>query len=182
MGKLKIEGRLSFEHVFRPDSSNGGNPAYSATVLIPQGDPQVKMIQDAIEEVAKAKWRDKATIILKGLISEGKTCLRNGDNKSYAGYAGMMYLTSRNSVRPTTYDAKVNPVAEEDGIIYSGCYVRVCVELWAQDNANGKRVNGKLLGVQFMRDGDRFGAGSGPATAEDFSVVEEEPETKAPWD
>lgn len=33
---------------------------------------------------------------------------------------------------------------EADGLVYSGCYVNARIELWAQDNANGKRVNAKL--------------------------------------
>ena len=187
MPTIKVQGRLSFEHVFRPDSSNGA-PAYSATILVPQGDPQVKMIKDAIVQTATDKWKDKAPGILKGLIPEGKTCLRNGDTKTYDGYAGMMYITARNKIPPTVVDRKCDRLTEADGVIYSGCYVIAHIELWAQDNTSGKRVNGKLLGLQFVKDGDRFGAGSGPSKATDFSVLPDEEDEKTaapggnPWD
>lgn len=186
MTVLSVEGRLSFEHIFQPDSTNGSKPAYSATILIPKNDPQIAKIRAAIKQTATDKWHERAPKILENIIRSNSLCFRDGDDKSYDGYQDMMYITSRNAVRPTTFDRDVNPVVEADGIIYSGCYVRANIELWAQDNGNGKRINGKLLGVQFIRDGDRFGAGSGPSKASDFSVIKDEDDdsssAKNPWD
>lgn len=182
---LNIKGRLSFEHVFKPSSTDNSEPAYSATILLPKDDSQIAKIRAVIQEVAKERWKDKAPAILRNLIAENKINLRDGDNKDYDGYEGMMYVTARNSVRPTVVDRKCAPVAEEDGIVYSGCYIVARVEFWAQDNKQGKRINGKLLGIQFVKDGDRFGAGSGPAKASDFEVLDDEEddadETK-PWE
>ena len=48
--------------------------------------------------------------------------------------------------------------------------MNVSLELWAQDNNYGKRVNATLMGVQFFRDGDAF-AGGGVASEEDFDDV-----------
>lgn len=185
MSAINIFGRLSFEHVFVADSSNGSAPAYSATILIDKNDPQVQKIRDEIQRVATDKWKDKAPALLKSLVAGEKLCLRDGDNKDYDGYAGMMYVTSRNKVRPTVVDRKCAPLTEADGVVYSGCYVNARIELWAQDNANGKRINAKLLGIQFVKDGDAFGSGSGPAKPTDFSVIEDEGGADAagnPWD
>ena len=41
------------------------------------------------------------------------------------------------------------------------------IELWAQDNSFGKRVNASLRGVQFLKDGDAF-AGGGAASDDEF--------------
>jgi hypothetical protein len=41
------------------------------------------------------------------------------------------------------------------------------VEIWAQDNNYGKRINASLKGVQFVRDGDAF-AGGGAASPDEF--------------
>ena len=38
MTAINISGRLSFEHIFVADSSNGSAPAFSATVLIDKND------------------------------------------------------------------------------------------------------------------------------------------------
>lgn len=182
MSIINIKGRLSFEHIFQPDATEGSAPAYSATILLPKNDPQVEKVKAAIHSVAEAKWKAKTAKVLPQLINGGKTCFRDGDLTDYSNYADMMYLTARNKQRPSTFDAHVNPVVEADGVIYSGCYVEARVELWAQDNTYGKRVNAKLLGVRFIKDGDRFGSGSGPAKAEDFEVLPEEDENEdSPW-
>ena len=102
MTAINISGRLSFEHIFVADSSNGSAPAYSATVLIDKSDQaQIQKIRDEIQRVATEKWKDKAPGLLKSLYATEKLCLRDGDNKEYDGYAGMMYVTSRNKARPT---------------------------------------------------------------------------------
>lgn len=64
-------------------------------------------------------------------------------------------------------------MAKEDGIIYSGCYVNLRAEIWCQDNKWGQCVRAKLLGVQFVEDGDAFGSGSKPASADDFPDLED---------
>ena len=102
MTAINISGRLSFEHIFAADSSNGSAPAYSATVLIDKSDQtQIQKIRAEIQRVATEKWKDKAPGLLKSLYATEKLCLRDGDNKEYDGYAGMMYVTSRNKARPS---------------------------------------------------------------------------------
>ena len=117
MTAINISGRLSFEHIFVADSSNGSAPAFSATVLIDKSDQaQIQKIRAEIQRVATEKWKDKAPGLLKSLYATEKLCLRDGDNKEYDGYAGMMYVTSRNKARPTVVDRRCNPVTEADGL------------------------------------------------------------------
>ncbi len=47
-----------------------------------------------------------------------------------------------------------------DGKPYSGCYVNGIVDIWAQDNGFGRRLNATLKGVQFVKDGDAFSGGT----------------------
>jgi len=49
---------------------------------------------------------------------------------------------------------------------YSGCYVNVSMDVWAQANDFGKRINAKLLAIQFEADGAAFGGGEGFASAD----------------
>jgi hypothetical protein len=72
-------------------------------------------------------------------------------------------------VRPTVINRDRTPLTAADGVIYSGCHGNVQVEVWAQDNSYGKRINAQLLGVQFTRDGDSFGGGTQPAKPDDFA-------------
>jgi hypothetical protein len=62
-------------------------------------------------------------------------------------------------------DANLNPLTAGDNVIYAGCYCNVTVRLWVQNNKWGKSVNAELRGVQFVKDGESFGAA--PVKAED---------------
>lgn len=160
--------------LFEAKTVNGeGKPAFSATFLLDPADPQVKTIEAAIEAVAKEKWGAKAEAILKQMRAQDKLCLHDGDLKAnYDGFPGNLYVSSRSNTRPLVIDADKSPLAESDGRPYSGCYVNASLELWAQDNNYGKRVNAQLRGVQFFKDGDAF-AGGGAASEDEFDDVTE---------
>lgn len=166
--------RLAFPTLFEAKTVNGeGKPAFSASFLLDPADPQVKTVEAAIEAVAREKWGAKADAVLKQMRAQDKTALHDGDLKSnYDGFPGMLYVSSRSNTRPLIIDADKTPLAEQDGKPYAGCYVNANVELWAQDNNYGKRVNAQLRGVQFFKDGDAF-AGGGAASEDEFDDVTE---------
>ena len=170
--------RLAFPTLFNPRTVNGeGEPAFSATFLICPDDPQVKAINKAIDRVAQDKWGAKSDAVLKQMRAQDKTALHDGDLKSdYDGFAGNLYISARNKIRPLVLDADKTPLVESDGKPYGGCYVNASIEFWAQDNNYGKRVNAQLRGVQFLRDGDAF-AGGGAASEDEFDDVSSDFET-----
>ena len=47
------------------------------------------------------------------------------------------------------------------------------LDIWAQDNQYGKKVNAQLQGVQFFKDGDAFAGGGKAAAASDFTPIAE---------
>lgn len=166
--------RLAFPAVFEAKTVNGeGEPAFSAVFLIEPDDPQIKAIDQAIGAVAKEKFGAKAEAILKAMRAADKTCLHDGDSKAeYAGFPGNMFVSARSKSRPLVLNADKSPLTAADGKPYAGCYVNASIELWAQDNSFGKRVNAQLRGVQFLRDGDAF-AGGGAASEDEFDDVAE---------
>ena len=157
---------------------------WSATGLVPYDDPQVKTIDAMIEEVAKARWEKKYKIILENILSDPKASFKvDGRRKDYDGYAGHWALTAHRNEekgRPLVFDTDKSPIYKPDntlyegkgGRIYSGCYINLQIELWAQDNANGKAIRATLLGVQRNRDGDAFSGGSAP-NADAFEEITE---------
>lgn len=168
--------RLAFPSLWKataPRSQTGsGEPAFSASFLLPTNHKQLVEINLAIASVAKDKWNTKADAILKAMKAADKICLHNGDSKSeYEGFEGNLYISSRSKVRPSVFDGQRNELSEADGKPYSGCYVNASLELWAQDNSYGKRINAQLRGVQFLRDGDAFAGGSRPADADEFDDI-----------
>ena len=171
--KIQLKNvRLAFPQLFDAKAVNGqGEPKFSAALLFPKNHPQAKEIQTAIMEAAKAKWNDKAADKLKELKAADRLAVHDGDAKSdYDGYAGNIFINSSNKVRPLVIDVDRSPLVASDGKPYSGCYVNAIIEFWAQDNQFGKRVNASLLGIQFLKDGERL-AGGGVAAADDFDAI-----------
>lgn len=169
--KIKLKNvRLAFPNLYEARAKNAGDkPAFSAAFIFPPDHEAVEEINKAIATVAQEKWGDKAAANLKALKAADKTCLHNGDTKSqYVGYEGNLFVNARSMTRPGVFDADGSPLIEADGRPYAGCFVHAIVDLYAQDNAYGKRINASLAGVMFYRDGEAFSGGES-ATADDFS-------------
>lgn len=165
--------RICFcDNIFVPCQIKGkGELKYSASFLVPKEDPQIKMLQGIMVQLADEKWGEKGAQTLKSLLVGKKVFLRDGDEKAdYAGFEGNMFF---NALRLSKKGAPLvilqdkTPVIETDGIIFAGCYVDVSCELYAQDNAYGKRINCALRAIRFLRTGDCL-AGNAPASEEEF--------------
>ncbi|RMC99937.1 DUF2815 family protein [Aquitalea palustris] len=174
--KIKLNDvRLAFPALFEAKTVNGeGEPAFSAVFLMTPDHPAIAELEAAFETIGKDKWGAKWPAVKKEIMAKDRTALHDGDTKAdYAGFPGNHFVSSRNKTRPLVIDKDRSPLLPSDGKPYAGCYVNASVELWAQDNNYGKRINASLRGVQFLRDGDAF-AGGGAATEDEFDAVEEE--------
>lgn len=177
IGRILLKNvRLAFPNLFEPTTVAGeGKPRYSATLLIPADHPQIAEIEAAQNAVAQAKWGQKAPAIVKGLAKQDKLALHDGDTKSkYDGFPGNFFVSAaaQENAAPTVIDRDRSPLSVKSGRPYAGCYVNASIELWAQDNNYGQRVNAQLRGIQFYADGDSFSAGR-PADADEFEEVTE---------
>lgn len=166
--------RLAFPQIFEAKPFQGaGHPSFTAMLLI---DPvkQAALIDEVKKTmiaVAKEKWAGKADSVFASLKGTDKVCLRSGDTKSdYSGFEGMMFLSTRSQNRPLVIDRDKSPLTAADGRPYGGSYVNASIEIWAQDNGFGKRINASLRGLQFYKDGDAFAAGA-PADESEFDAV-----------
>lgn len=170
--------RLAFaQHLFEAGTVGGeGEPAFSVTAIMEGSNhPAIAELTKVEEQLAKEKWGAKADTILKELRAKDRGVNHDGDLKaSYDGFEGNRYVSARAKTRPTVIDRDRTPLVAADGRPYSGCYANVQVEVWAQDNQYGKRINAQLLGVQFVRDGDSFGGGARPADPDDFGDLSAE--------
>src|SRR3990170_1144839 len=151
---------------------DGGEPKYSAGFLFSRDHEAVKQLADAVLKVATEKWGTKALETLKQLKAADRLPVHDGNTKpNSTGYEGNLYLNAGSKVKPLVVDTNPHIVLSmSDGKPYSGSYVNAIIEVWAQDNKFGKRVNASLAGVQFVRDGERLAGGS-VATADDFEPI-----------
>ena len=159
--KFKLKNvRLSFPSIFKRSEFNSEVGKFEATFLINK-EQQKDLIKEIEAKIALIQKDNKAK------VSPDKICFKDGDFVDYDGYEGHMSIKAGANRRPTVIDRDKTPLVEDDGKPYAGCYVNAVLELWYQDNSYGKRVNCNLLGIQFSKDGDSFGAGDTDVT-DDF--------------
>lgn len=172
--KIQVKNvRISFPNLFEPKSVGGeGEPRFSAAFVIEPGSENAKALAEGLKTTAQEKWAAKAGGILSELKKKGRVAYReepaaNSNGEVYDGFEDMHVLNANNKSRPLILDRDKSPLTAADGKPYGGCYVNASIELWAQDNQYGRRINATLKGVQFVKDGDAFGGGA-PASPDDF--------------
>ncbi len=156
--------RLAFPVIYKPEPFQGeGDPCYSAAFLLAPTHPDVPKIKAVIKQVASEKWGAKAEAVLKQLEAQDRTALRDGNKKDFDGYAGNLYINSRapQDKRPHVIKRDKSVATQgQPGAPFGGCYVDTQLDIWAQDNGYGKRINATLLIVQYRADGPSFGGGT----------------------
>lgn len=174
--------RLSFPDLFFPVEfkPGDGKPRWNASFLVKPGDDNDKSIRSAIAAEAAATWGPKAAATLKSMEGQGnKYCYVDGDTKGYDGYAGMMVIACHRAAKlrsgapnsaPLVLDADKTALGAAAGRPYAGGYVNAKVSIYCQKGEN-PGVRASFSAVQFVRDGEAFGAGA--PTAEGFDEITE---------
>ena len=167
--------RWSYANVWDPKSINGGTPKYSVSLIIPKDDTEtIDKINAAImaayeEGESKLKGYGKTVPPLKMI----KIPLRDGDleRPDDAAYANSYFINANSTTAPQIVDQKVQPILDR-GEVYSGCYARVSINLYAF-NSNGNRGVACGLGnIQKIRDGEPLGGKR--SASEDFGAVDDD--------
>lgn len=165
---ILLEGvRLSFPHLFAKHAFKATDkPKFSSMFIVDKDNVCLATLKADIKQCMMDKWGKKPN----GL----KIGLRDGSEKDEMdGFDGtVMFFNASTEKRPGVYDSDRSVLTDEDSRPYAGCYVNARVTPWAQDNEFGKRINFELNGVQFDSDGEAFGGGGAPASAEDFPELE----------
>lgn len=180
--KIRLKGvRLSFADLLEPRPFGPGQPPrYGATFILDPANAahaaHIAEIKTAIKELGAKAFPDVR-------LAEVPLCLKDGNKKSYDGWKDMIVLTSSTDqkhpplivgrgFKPGTQELRIVTSAADPEAPYSGCYVNATVTLWAQNNSFGKRINGTLKAVQFLKDGPAFAAGAVDADDE-FEPLDE---------
>lgn len=163
--RLTVTGRIKFpEDLFEPKDYDG-NLRYGCGVLVEKGTPMAKTLNAAVEAVKSAGSL--------GNVSAERVCVSDGDESEFEADHGHLVLRCGNNKRPKVVNRNLVKLPADNDVLYAGCVVNVDVEIWAQKNKFGKRVNADLLGVQFVREGDRIGGGTQP-TSSNFKNLDED--------
>lgn len=168
--------RLSFPKIFDPTQYKGSGPLrYEAAFLVDPTSESHKAVEDAIKEVAKAKWGAKADSKLKALRSSKNTCCYiPGEMTGREENEGLFVLTGNRKEKDgpvAKFDSDKTPIHSDNGRLYGGCYVNASVDIWAQDGEyTGIRCT--LIAIQFAKDGDAFGGVAAKSNGDEFEALE----------
>lgn len=143
--------------------------------------PAQEELNKVCEKLTNEKWAKKGPAILKAITMTGKIFFRDGDTKpDYEGFPGTYFISARSKVRPNYFDQQKQEISEEQGLLYSGCYVNVNLEAYAYTKGNNG-LGARVRGVQLLRKGEAFGGGGPPASDDEFDEIdnpEDEEETE----
>jgi Protein of unknown function (DUF2815) len=170
--KVMVKGvRVAFPSVHKAFKGKGqeGDGKFNIKGLLAKDSPMIAVIEAAMLQVAEEKWPKKGKQMVEALRKVDKLCIHDGDTKmDWEGFEGNMFISASSATKPSVFDQQRNEIDSSSGAFYSGCYANVSVEVWAQENDYGKRINMQLRGVQKVRDGDAFAGGSRPADQNEF--------------
>jgi len=158
------DARLSFPSLFETEEYKGVDTGkYAASFLIDKSATQGKELAALVKEVAEQAFGSPVP-------KKVEYCIKDGDDTEYDGYEGMWAIKANTKKRPILVDRNKSPVTEDDDVLYAGCYVNASLEVYSLDNQYGKRVGCQLNGIQFVRDGDSFGARND--SLDDFDAID----------
>ena len=162
--------RLSYAHIWEPVSINGGDEKYSVSLIIPKSDKKTvsdikKAIEDAKED-GKTKFGGKIPANLKLPLRDGD--IERPDDEAYHN---SYFINANSKDKPQIVDRNVQAILDQSEV-YSGCYARVSISLYAF-NSNGNRGIACGLGnIQKIADGEPLGGRS--RAEDDFSVFDDD--------
>lgn len=156
--------RLSYVHVFEPQSIDGGDEKYSTAILIPKSDKEtlrkIKAAVEAAKEMGKGKWGGKVP-------NNCKVPLRDGDDErpDDETYADHYFLNASSKNRPgiakpigkgadgKTKFQEITDTTE----VYSGCYAKVSLNFYPFEVKGNRGVAAGLNNVVKIQDGEFLG-------------------------
>lgn len=159
--------RFSYLKVWEPEQMDGeAEPKYKVSLIIPKDDKAtLAKIRKAIEEAkeaGKGKFGGKIPPKLE-------ICLRDGDDEKPEdeAYANSFFINAKSKRQPGIVDAKVQPILDQDEL-YSGCYGRAAITLYAYNSNGNKGIAAALDNIQKLEDGEPLG-GARAKAEDDFS-------------
>lgn len=171
---LTGEVRISFEHLSRPYSNNGGEPKYSCTILVPKTDTATyndlkNALNAAYEAGVDDKWKGSRPQLRYPVIYDGDGVRPSGEAFGEE-CKGHWVLTASSKQQPQVVHQSNIRVQLAETDVYSGMYARVTLNFFPYENSGNRGVGCGLGNVLKTRDGEPL---SGRASAEsDFKDLE----------
>ena len=163
--------RLSFPAVIQPKPVQNGPPKYSCNLILQESQPEWAEAKQIVGQMAMEKWEDKAQAVLNMVQNDKRLrCYGVGVEKTnaqtgevYDGFKdpGAVWISANNDNQPQLYGTNAQPLpptANANQLFVGGNYVAAVVRFWPQENEHGRAIRCQLVGLQYLREGEHFGA------------------------
>jgi hypothetical protein len=190
--KDKVTGENSFARLSYARSlyearaqKNSTTKKYGCTLIFEKKDVKTRtLLEGQVLGVCKAEWGDKALDMIKnGLIKSpfldgaGKEARNKQTGELHPGMGSDVYFirTQANEKFPPAVRWTNPNVQETETTVYSGCYGKALVNIFAWKNdEGGLGVSFGISMFQKHRDGDRLGGGGGPDIDSHYETIADE--------
>lgn len=180
--------RLSYVNLLAAKAGqDGGEPKYSAVVLVPKVPAENRAKIDAAiraaTEKARAKYGAAFPVQPKVSVHDGDG-VRPSDGQPFGPECkGHWVFTASSKQRPGIVDLNLQPILDSTQI-YSGMYANVGVTFFGYNAPQNKGIGVGLENVQKIADGEPLG-GSRASADDDFAGLAQpaaaQPSFAAPW-
>lgn len=164
--------RLSYAHLDKPYAGiSGGEPKYSATILVPKSNPKNKQLIDSAIMIATQKAIEKHG---KAFPTQPKVSVHDGDgvrpsdNQPFGEECrGMWVFTASSKQQPDMRDEYGQKLLDMSAL-YSGVWAHVGVTFFGYNNPQNKGIGVGLETIMKVRDDEPLGGGRASAD-DDFA-------------
>lgn len=132
---------------------------YGGCIMIPKSDPQLPLIQAAIDKAIKQGIETGKFTEAQVKSASFKKCLRDGDVEIETEgrpkhYAGHMFLNANNKDQPGIVGPDAQPIFDRDKV-YSGCFFHWDVNFYPFNNES-KGIGAGLNNIMMVKEGERL--------------------------
>lgn len=149
--------RASYVHIFTPRvPDNGGEAKYSVTLLIPKSDTAT--LNTLYADIERAKQEGAQKAFNGNVPPQCKIPIYDGDGYRPSGEAfgeeckGCMVMTASAKDKPVIVGLDMQEILNPADV-YSGCYIRASVNMFAYNSNGNKGIGCGLNAVQKIEDG-----------------------------
>ena len=169
-GYIKILNcRVSFPHLAEKSIPKEGKPFYGITGMMPKGEAHEAAKDILIDQIKAALAEKNITAGHKNWFfydadKRNAQNIEDGEDEVRPEYLGHYIFSARDTkIRPKVYNQRGQLVQDKDEVeelVYGGCYCHILLAPWAYNNTDVKKkgVSATLIGVQFVQNGEPFGA------------------------
>lgn len=177
MEKLLLKNvTIAYPNLFEAKANakyNAEKKQYTAQIRIydDQSDAaeNMKLIKEAMHELAKGKWGEKAKRYYEDTQDSKNTRWLQRNNEE--GFYFFSVKRNESEGAPKVLDGQRNTLFAADGKPRSGDTVNVLISPWIYDNQNSRGYSATLMGVQYVREGTVVIGNTAIATEDDFEIL-----------